>query len=237
MASNRSVKAQALMAQIAFDLEIGVEAERLGHHRALQLAAELFGQPGFGQIGDVRRHPRDREARGGRGAARNNRRRSSSGSAMIAWRPTSWKAMFCAECRAALAMHDAGADAVGIGRRPAQRLHPAHRPADDRGQRVDAEMIEQHRLRAHHVADGDDRETPCRRACPSRDRCSPGRTIPCSCRARWRRSTTSGRCRSACPARPSAPTSRACRCAGGRRRHAGRRSARGRSGSRSRRRH
>src|SRR3546814_3420646 len=37
----------------AFDLKIGVEAE--GHRVArLQLAAELFGQPRFGQIGDVR---------------------------------------------------------------------------------------------------------------------------------------------------------------------------------------
>src|SRR3546814_10564946 len=46
-------KAQPLMAKIAFDLKIGVEAE--GHRVArLQLAAELFGQPRFGQIGDVR---------------------------------------------------------------------------------------------------------------------------------------------------------------------------------------
>ena len=51
--------------------------------------------------------------------------------------------------------------------RPLQHLHAAHRTAGDREQRVDAEMIEQHRLRAHHVADGDDREFEGRRACRS----------------------------------------------------------------------
>src|SRR3546814_16409640 len=57
------------MAQIAFDLKIGVEPEGLGSiwfsWAILELAAELGGQPGFRQIGDMRRHPRDREARGG----------------------------------------------------------------------------------------------------------------------------------------------------------------------------
>src|SRR3546814_4320377 len=53
------------MAKIAFDLKIGVEAE--GHRVArLQLAAELFGQPRFGQIGDVRGHARHCEPGGGR---------------------------------------------------------------------------------------------------------------------------------------------------------------------------
>ena len=46
--------------------------------------------------------------------------------------------------------------ALRIARRPLQHLHAAHRAAGDREQRVDAEMIEQHGLRAHHVADGDD---------------------------------------------------------------------------------
>ena len=48
--------------------------------------------------------------------------------------------------------------ALRIARRPLQHLHAAHRAAGDREQRVDAEMIEQHGLRPHHVADGDDRE-------------------------------------------------------------------------------
>ena len=59
-------EADPLVAQVAFDLEIGVEAEALRLSRVLQPAAELLGQPGLGQIGDVRRHPRHREARCGR---------------------------------------------------------------------------------------------------------------------------------------------------------------------------
>ena len=46
--------------------------------------------------------------------------------------------------------------AVRIGRAPLQHLHPAHRAAGDREQLRDAEVIEQHRLRPHHVVDGDD---------------------------------------------------------------------------------
>jgi len=51
---------------------------------------------------------------------------------------------------------DRGEDAVGIGRRPLQHLHAAHGAADDAEKIADAELVEQHRLRAHHVADGDD---------------------------------------------------------------------------------
>ncbi len=54
--------------------------------------------------------------------------------------------------------HDGGADARGIGGGPAERLHAAHRPAHDRAQPPDAEVIQQHRLRPHHVADRDHRE-------------------------------------------------------------------------------
>ena len=49
-----------------------------------------------------------------------------------------------------------GDDALGIARRPLQHLHAAHRAAGDAENFLDAERIEQHRLRAHHVADGDD---------------------------------------------------------------------------------
>ena len=55
-------EADPLMAQIAFDLKIGIEAEGLGV-TFLQAPPEFFGEAGFGQIGDVRRHPRHREAR------------------------------------------------------------------------------------------------------------------------------------------------------------------------------
>src|SRR3546814_11606485 len=56
------------MPQIGFDLEIGVEAEALDVAR-LKPAPELLGQPFSGELGDVRRHPRDREALGGRARA------------------------------------------------------------------------------------------------------------------------------------------------------------------------
>ena len=49
------------MAQVAFDLKIGVKAKGL-LSPVLQPPPELFGQPGLGQIGDMRRHPRDGEA-------------------------------------------------------------------------------------------------------------------------------------------------------------------------------
>ena len=42
--------------------------------------------------------------------------------------------------------------------RPGQRLHAAHRSANDGRQRTDAEMIKQPCLRFHHVGDGDHRE-------------------------------------------------------------------------------
>ena len=52
---------RALMTQIAFHLEIGVETE--GDRGAiLQLAAELPVQRAVGKIGDVRGHPRDGKA-------------------------------------------------------------------------------------------------------------------------------------------------------------------------------
>ena len=51
-----------------------------------------------------------------------------------------------------------GAHALGIGRRPLQRLHPAHRAADHRQQFFDSQGIDQHGLRPHHVAHGDQRE-------------------------------------------------------------------------------
>jgi hypothetical protein len=43
-------------------------------------------------------------------------------------------------------------------RRPFQHLHPAHRAARHAEQLVDAQVVDQLDLRAHHVADGDDRE-------------------------------------------------------------------------------
>ncbi len=47
-------------------------------------------------------------------------------------------------------------DAIGKAGRPLQHLHAAHRAARHGEQAVDPEMIEQHGLRTHHVANGDD---------------------------------------------------------------------------------
>ena len=55
--------------------------------------------------------------------------------------------------------HEHAFSAFGPVRRQAQRLHPAHRSPDHRVQPFDAERIEQSHMRAHHVANGDDRET------------------------------------------------------------------------------
>ncbi len=53
---------------------------------------------------------------------------------------------------------DGREDAVGITRRPLQHLHAAHRAADHAEQLVDAQVVQQHGLGIHHVADGDDGE-------------------------------------------------------------------------------
>ena len=89
---------RALVAQIALDLEIGVERE--GRQLAvLHAAAELAMQRGVREIGDVRGHARDREAAMRMDALIGVAPLCQSGSAITAWRPSSWKAMFCAECR------------------------------------------------------------------------------------------------------------------------------------------
>src|SRR5215472_5251762 len=46
--------------------------------------------------------------------------------------------------------------ALRIARRPLQHLHSAHRAAGNGKERLDAQMIEQHGLRANHVADRND---------------------------------------------------------------------------------
>ena len=48
--------------------------------------------------------------------------------------------------------------AVLVGRGPFEHMHAAHRAAEHAQHLLDAEMIEQPRLRAHHVGHGDDRK-------------------------------------------------------------------------------
>ena len=49
-------------------------------------------------------------------------------------------------------------NAVGEFRGPFQDLHPSHRTADDTEDVTDLQLIQQHRMRAYHIADGDNRE-------------------------------------------------------------------------------
>ncbi len=93
---------------------------------------------------------------------------------MIAWRPTSWKAMFCAEWRGGGGDADGREQPLGIVGRPLQHLHPAHRAADHREQRLDAQRVDQHGLGADHVGDGDHREAQA--VGPSGFRVDRGRT-------------------------------------------------------------
>ena len=67
----------ALVAQIALHLEVGVEALGDGR-RVLQIAAELALQRRLGQIGDVRRHARHRQAALGPHALLERSRRRAS---------------------------------------------------------------------------------------------------------------------------------------------------------------
>ena len=84
--------------------------------------------------------------------------------------------MFCAECRVRAGDRQRGEHALRVSRGPLQRLHAAHRTADDAEQRLDAEPIDQHGLRAHHVGNGDDGEIePPQLSGGGVDRCRPGR--------------------------------------------------------------
>ena len=150
-------EAQALMAQIALHLEVGVEAE--GDLLAvLEVAAELLVQRVVRQIGDVRGHARDGEALA----------RALALVEIAALAPVGIGHHRLAAdlvegdvlrgmARRAGDRHR-GEHAVLIGRGPFQHLHAAHRAAEHAEHVGNAEMIEQPRLRPHHVAHGDDRE-------------------------------------------------------------------------------
>ena len=150
-------KGRALIAQIALDLEIGVERE-CRQVAVLHPPAELAMQRCVREIGDMRGHPRDAEAAMRMGAL-------FEVAPVVPVRighhglPTEF-----VERDVLRRMPRAAGDRqrrehpLGIGRGPLQRLHAAHRAADDAEQRVDAQTIEQHGLRAHHVGNGDDRK-------------------------------------------------------------------------------
>jgi hypothetical protein len=143
------------MAQIGLDFEVGIERE--GRIAAvLELAAELAMQRGVRQIGDVRAHARDREPALRIGsfdeiAAVPPFRIGHDGLAADLMEGDVLRRMPRRRCDRQCREH-----AGRIARRPLQHLHAAHRPAGNREQRLDTEIVEQHGLRAHHVADGDD---------------------------------------------------------------------------------
>ena len=145
------------MAQIGLDLEIGVEAE--GERFAvLQRAAEFAVQRLVGQIGDMGGHAGNGEAL----------MRVLAGVQIAAAAPVrighDRLAANFVESDVLRGMARAGGDrdcreqTLRKARRPLQHLHAAHGTADRGKKRLDAEMVEQHGLGAHHVADGDDRQ-------------------------------------------------------------------------------
>jgi len=148
---------RALIAQIALDLEIRIEGESR-QVAILHAPAEFPVQRRVRQISDVGGHPRDRES-------------AMRMSALVAVAAAAPVRIGHHGLAAELVEGDvlrrvprrAGdrqsrKDALRIGRGPLQDLHAAHRTADHAEQRVDAEAIEQHRLCAHHVRNGDDRK-------------------------------------------------------------------------------
>ena len=146
---------RALVAEIGLHLEIRVEAEgELG--AVLQLPPELSVQRLVGHVGDVRGHARDREA-----LSRALAELGIFSAAPVGVGHHRLPADFVEGDvlrrmpRGAGDRHG-GEDALRKARRPLQHLHAAHRAAEHAEQRVDAEPVDQHRLRAHHVADGDD---------------------------------------------------------------------------------
>ncbi len=148
---------RALVAEIALDLEVGVEAEAQ-RIAVLQGAAELALQRLLRKIGDVRGHAGHREAPRRRGLVQ----------AIVAALPVrvghDRLASDLVERDVLRRMAGGAGDRhggehpLGVARGPFQHLHPAHRPADDAEEIGNAEMVDQRRLRTDHVADGHDRE-------------------------------------------------------------------------------
>ncbi len=148
---------RALMAQVALDLEIRVEGE--GRRLAvLQPAAELPVQRGFRQIGDVRAHARHGQPLLGPDAMQEIAPAAPVRIGHHRLPPDFVEGDVLRRVPRSGRQRGGREDAVWIARSPLQHLHPAHRAADHGEERVDAEMVDQGRLRADHVADGDEGE-------------------------------------------------------------------------------
>ena len=154
-------EADALVTQIALHLKIGVKRKRR-IIPVLKSAAKLAVQSRIGEICDVVAHSRDRESAPRIGAlceiatvppfrVRHHRLPANLVKGDILRR------MARRRCDRQCREHPSR-----VARAPLQHLHAAHRAARHGEEGADAEMVEQHGLRAHHVANGDDRkiETP-----------------------------------------------------------------------------
>jgi hypothetical protein len=145
------------MTQIGFNLKVRVERE--GPRRAvLEIAAKLAMQRALGEIGDMSRHPRDAEAFGRPRALDEVATAPPIGVGHDRLSVHLVKSDILRGMARRCRDRESGEDAIGIGRGPLQDLHAAHRTAGHAKQRVDAEMIDQERLRPHHVGDRHNRK-------------------------------------------------------------------------------
>ncbi len=143
--------------QVGFDLEIRGEGK--GDALAfLERAAEFALQRGFGEISNMCGHARHGEALG------RLRALDLIGAAAPVGIGHDRLAADLVEGDVLGGVARGGGDrhgadhAVGKERGPLQHLHPAHRAAGDAEHLIDAQRVEQHRLGAHHVLHGDERE-------------------------------------------------------------------------------
>ena len=199
-----------LVAEIGIDLEVGVETEgRLV--AVLEIPPELAMQRIVGEVSDVGGHARHGEALPRAGAfaevaaappLRIGHHRLAADLVegdVLRRVPAAGRDRQCRE------------DPLGIGSRPLQDLHAADRSAGDREERLDAEPVEQLRLRPHHVADGDHRQVEgVGLAGFGIDRGRAGRAHAAAEHVRADEEVTA-RYRSACRSRPCRTTSPACR--------------------------
>ena len=146
-----------LVAQVAFHLEVGVETVGDGV-AVLQPAAEPPVQRHLRHVGDVRRHARHGEPPLGMPAVV-----QVIPAAPVRVRHDGLAADLVEGDVLRRMAHrggdgHGGEDAGGVERGPFQRLHAAQGAAEDREHLFYPQVIEQHRLGADHVADGDDGE-------------------------------------------------------------------------------
>ena len=149
-------EAQALVTQVALDLEVGRERERVVVD-VLQAAAELLLHRLVAEIGDVADHARHAEALGRHLAA-----------VVVPALPVrvghDGLAADLVEGDGHGGLTRGGGErqaevgAVRVRDHQLERLHAAHRAADGGQQLADAEVVEQQHLGVHHVLDGDHRE-------------------------------------------------------------------------------